>query len=1032
MDDFEKAILFTFDQSGAVNAQLKSQAQAYCDQLKQSSGFWRACLERIAVSQYVEVQFWCLQSLEEIIRQQYGSFRVDDCALLRQSLTSIVLSSSEQKSSVGGLNGMENSGLVGSGSANGVVSSVGLQNQTRPAFMRNKLAQIVVLLIFCEYPSGWPSIFLDLLQALEQGPHVVDMLCRICNTLDEEIISLDYPRTAEENAAATRIKDAMRQQCVPQMVDSWYRLVVSYERVDPGLSASVLETMQRFIAWMDINLVVNDKWVPLFFQLLSSSEVPERLRGASATCLLAIVLKRMDALQKLSLLQRLQMIQVCSGVTEARDTDFAVKLSSLLTGLASELLECCKKLEVNGAVTAPEAVGASELAHNMLDELLPIVLRFLEHGEEDISVTTFQFLLAYVGNIKKGGNLSSKQQEHLAQVLAVIRSRMRYDPSFEESLAEPDKEGLEEEERMSEYRRDLFTLLKNISRISPEVTKVFMHSCLSTTITGQNTSFEDMEVALALFYQLGEGISEEALKPGSGVMAEMTAVVITSNIPYHSHRAIALLYLEIVVRYVRFIEQHGEYIPAVLPVFLGEKGIHHTNINVASRASYLLMRLVKVLRVKLLPYVETILQSLQDVLAVIATSSSYKVITGRVEGPLDERIYAFEAVGLLIGLEDLPEERMSKYLSALLVPLCQQVDNILLKELRPGDTVGSQATVWSLQQVILAISYLSKGFGEQLTTSRRPEIGGLFKQALDMVLRVLQALPKNKPLRSRVISFLHRMVETLGTSIFPFLPTAIQQLLQESEAKDMVDFIQLMSQLMNKFKSSVLPILSEVLQPLVNRVTALLPASGIPQGLGMNTEEVREQLELQRAFIIMLQAIAANNLIDVFLSPQNNSCLSQVICFLLEACARHPDILQRKACVAVFLKLISDWCGSSNEPEKVSGFRRFAVEQFFPECCVLSVLRSNFDLRDANTFTLFGDIAQAQKTLYEKVGDEFLLHVATVVLPSVHCPPNLAEQYCFHLQRSSVKELKAFLKPLMEQLRPLQNGNTMLQRRPYG
>ena len=74
-----------------------------------------------------------------------------------------------------------------------------------------------------------------------------------------------------------------------------------------------------------------------------------------------------------------------------------------------------------------------------------------------------------------------------------------------------------------------------------------------------------------------------------------------------------------------------------------------------------------------------------------------------------------------------------------------------------------------------------QGFGEQLTTRSRPEIGSLFKQALDLVLRSLQRLPHSKPLRRRAISFFHRMVDTLGSSVFPFLPAAIQQLLVECE-----------------------------------------------------------------------------------------------------------------------------------------------------------------------------------------------------------------------------------------------------------
>lgn len=47
---------------------------------------------------------------------------------------------------------------------------------------------------------------------------------------------------------------------------------------------------------------------------------------------------------------------------------------------------------------------------------------------------------------------------------------------------------------------------------------------------------------------------------------------------------------------------------------------------------------------------------------------------------------------------------------------------------------------------------------------------------------------------------------------------------------------------------------------------------------------------------------------------------------------------------------------------------------------------------------LFGEIVTAQKLLYEKCGNDLLMHLATKVLPAVHCPPNLAEQFCLHIQ----------------------------------
>lgn len=116
MDDFEKAVLVTFNFTGGVDPSLKvgsrirlcqqlsectctetllakarspysstmplietqlhtpdgmqAQAEAYLNDLKKS-GPWRLCLERFSPSSYQEVKFWCLQTLHEVRAQSF-------------------------------------------------------------------------------------------------------------------------------------------------------------------------------------------------------------------------------------------------------------------------------------------------------------------------------------------------------------------------------------------------------------------------------------------------------------------------------------------------------------------------------------------------------------------------------------------------------------------------------------------------------------------------------------------------------------------------------------------------------------------------------------------------------------------------------------------------------------------------------------------------------------------------------------------------------------------------------------------------
>ncbi|TQD80341.1 hypothetical protein C1H46_034097 [Malus baccata] len=197
---------------------------------------------------------------------------------------------------------------------------------------------------------------------------------------------------------------------------------------------------------------------------------------------------------------------------------------------------------------------------------------------------------------------------------------------------------------------------------------------------------------------------------------------------------------------------------------------------------------------------------------------------------------------------------------------------------------------------------------------------------------------------------------------------------------------------------------------------------------------------------------------------------------LLFTSCKHKDILVRKACVQIFIRLIKDWCAMPNGEEKVPGFQSFIIETFATNCCLYSLLDTSFEFRDANTLVLFGEIVLAQKVMFEKFGNDFLAHFVSkgfpaahcpqdlaekycqqlqlvlfgeIVLaqkvmfekfgndflahfvskgfPAAHCPQDLAEKYCQQLQGSDIKALKSFYQSLIESLRRQQNGSLVVR-----
>ncbi|KAG6478049.1 hypothetical protein ZIOFF_061481 [Zingiber officinale] len=965
MDDLEKAILLAYEPSVA-DSTLRAQAIAFCDRVKaDASALIRLCLDRLQRSPLVPVQFWCLQALHDVILLRYSSIPPADLPILRSAMLSLA---SDRPLPI-----------------------------ASPPFLRNKLAQAVAALIRHEYPaSSWPDPFLCVLPSLPAAdPASIDMFARFLAALDDDLLSLDYPRSSEEVSAASQVKDTMRQQCVPQIARHWYDAVSLYNSSDPSLVTLVLDTMRRYITWIDIGLVANDAFVPLLFDLILAPSSTDQLRAAAGSCVLAIVLKRMDHRQKMALLSSLRLSRIFAN------PDLVQKVPALVTGYAAEALECYKRLG------SADTDGYSPL--NLLDEALPSILYVMQESEEMELSNVVAFLSDYVIAMKSH---SAKQAMYLSQILEAIRVQILYDPMYRNNLDLPDKIGKEEEDQMGEHRKELLILFSSICRVAPSVTQLFIQNLAITALSSSKSSVEDVEAMLTLFYRLGETIKEEA-RTGNGSLGELVQLLLSARFPCHNHRLVALIYLETVSRFIKFVQDNAQYIPHVLAVFLDERGIRHPNLNVSRRASYLFMRSVKLLKAKFVPYLDVILQDIVAQFTSSDWSSKYLKCSGSEDGS-----QTFEAIGLLIGMEDVSPEKQSEYLAALLDPLSQKLKG-LLSDAKAHGLEESSAKASTIQQIIMALNALSK-----------------------------------------ITSFIHRMVEILGASILPFLPMPLKHLLVENEPEDMVDFLVLANQLISKFSTSLEPILEDIFPAIASRLIEILPRDAFSSVPGCITEdwqnndvgvaadnllvlaamaatteakenddddrlssaqlegeglimEVRELQDLQRTLYTFLHVMANHNLSLVFIAPSCWRFLDVIMQLLLITACSHKDILLRKytrscrsheealeasrdasgaatlpavlefhfhtgtinssgfgqhgsaletliMCVQIFVKLIKDWCTSYNGDDMVPGFRSFIIEKFAINCCLHSVLDKSFDFRDANST----DDLKAMKSFY--------------------------------------------------------------------
>lgn len=1061
-DDLEKAIIFDFDQTGSISPELKQQAHSYLDGIKQSSQCWELCLNRFDCSNYVEVKFWCLQTLHELIKSSYRQLSQQDQLQVKQAL--IVF---------------------------------GSQRPQLPTFLRNKVAQAVTAVAAQEYPDVWPTFFHDVIGILGQGTGAVDLFCRILVAVDEDIISLEVPRSAEDAKQSMHFKDSMRDHSLAEISEAWTQVVGGHQGAQPEVAAFMLETVQRYVHWVDIGLVANSKFMPLLFSALNSSS--EHLRGAAADVLTEVVSKRMEAVPKLTLIQQLGVVPVCAGWQSGlpsveEEPDLAVKYSKLLATLATEVLEAWKKVEnsvlsmaaVGLAVdeeASSEAGAACTAAASLLDQLFPAVLASLRTGNDEIAATAVPFLMAYVTRLKAvqkrmNGSLPPHQAEHVPAILEALAACARFsdDSAAYEAEAASASERVaaaEEETAVADRRQDLFTLFRNTAKLSPDQAYSYVGGRLSAALSSSGGngggggsgvgSWQEVELAVSLLYQLGEGAPDEAMKAGSGALAGLAVGVMQAEPPCTNHRLVALALMETYVRYWKVLQQAQQYIPKVISAILGDQGIAHPSESVGRKACYLFCRLAKYLRAQLRPLLPEILQSLQPHLARIAASPSPE--SPGSKSPLgmagkgfpggtasvDDRLYAFEAVGLLLSQEDVPPQQQQAWLAALLQPLVSQIDqNLALVAAPPAlPRPGASPPAVLIQQALEALTRLSKSFGVKLCTEARPELGVLFKGSLNTVISIPRRLPSNKPLRARFISFLHRMVESLGSSVLPYLPPSLEVLLHSgADAQDLQDVLALLNQLMTRFKGGLLPLMKEVLAVIVGRVhsgpQALLPpdwdwsgAKALPSAsvatpsspavraaplsgaagggsvpaLG-SAEDMRERGELQKAYYSFLHALAHNELTSALLQTPPGT-LDAVLGALMQGAGTHVDSGVRKTCIQVLGRLAREWLG---EQDALPGFRDYVIQQLACEVCLESLV-SGVDVRDAAAISLLTEVSLSLKLVHEKCGQPFLAYLCSTVLPRMGWPPAAQQQLVMHITQSDAKQLKDFLKAALLELK---------------
>lgn len=375
---------------------------------------------------------------------------------------------------------------------------------------------------------------------------------------------------------------------MPQLVDSWLHILDVTEQSNEDLASLCLDVVGKYVAWIDINLIVNDKVVGRLLTYMMG----ENLRESAADCLHEIVSKGMDPIPKTKLIESLVKLLENANIlppAEDEDIDFVARLANLVNGIGVALVSGWNKLVKAGDPTAQETLTA-------LKTKLPLLFRFLGDEDDGISESVFGFTHGYISILKLHASIAEEHRHFFNDLLSIVIKKLRYDESYDF-----ENEG-EDEAMFISYRRQLKVLFDNLVQLNPGQCLMTVHD-LANRIFRNDFPFRDIEVALRLVYFLGETIPSPHFGPDAKfpVMKEIITTVVTSQVSYHAHSEVTQLYFETLVRYEKYFTHEPQHLPMALASFLDERGLHHPSSHVRSRCAYFFTRFVKLLRVHLHP-----------------------------------------------------------------------------------------------------------------------------------------------------------------------------------------------------------------------------------------------------------------------------------------------------------------------------------------------------------------------------------------------------------------------------------------------
>ncbi|KAL4252303.1 Exportin-T [Abortiporus biennis] len=1052
-----QAILIASDPTSGT---LHQPALEYLSTIQQnSSNTWRLALALFvetgpdgARKYPIQARFFALRVLDDFLDNRYDPLDADSFQTLRQALVSYIQSEY----------------LYGSAESNA-------------PFLRNKFSHTLTLFFLCTYLDQWPTFFNDIFTLIRPpestsqstfNPHVsllfFHIVLEISGEVADQLIKAARTWTPARQARDSRVRDAVRERDAPSINEAVLTIVSEaverMNRLRKGDIAAVSEkeldgavevvdwgirTFASYVGWIDINLTVTPTTIQLLFTLLSDLSLPIRL--ATSNAILKIVTKGLkepsDKLQLIKVLSLGQVLDALETKTRAEqasrgsDVDegeesYREALGKLLNALGlelSKLIEECPLDDIRNEAT------------QLLNQILPIMLRFMSDEYDDTCSTIFPLLQSVLGSYKRIRKSSSEplddsKRGFLASLLRVILEKLKWDE-------EADPEDMDEDDKVAfeDLRKDLRTFMDAALVIDQGLVSDALSSLALETLqryqNGYPIKWHDAELAIYIVYIFGEinktgGKGRSAFCQTPAVVqkekrketdysgypltkhGEMLYALVQSGISAYRHKTVVMQFFETAARYGDFFKVRKECIVPTLQAMVDSRGLHNQDSRLRSRVYYLFYKFIKEDKNDIpVDLAASLIDSIRDLLAIQVElpeldDPERDILTEAVNNPgvFDAQLYLFETAGTLVSLFSKSPEQASALLLSVVKPLLDELSMNLQSVKGPDDVLP----ILKIHHIIMALGNIAKGFPEYPSppvseTYPLPPLD-VFNQVAQAILVSLEAMNVFRVVRDATRFAFARILATTGPNVTHLIPALMSNLLTQFEPTELIDFMNFIGLLMHKLQEDLFDVLDQLIGPLTAHINNVLsqPVTG--------TDDQLTHTDTKRAYLTLLNSVMTSKLYGVFTSERNNGQLESLLGSMQRLAEDTSDPISQRSAFQFLGRCITVWAqpiAPNGSPQMgttqgLPGFERFIYERLVPTA--FSVLSSpQFSLKDGQMLVVLHEICNFLQLVSKTRGEEAFNFFANVFLPAQNWPQETAVEFATKLRDLDSKAFKRYL-----------------------